>query len=283
MISGITQWAIVTLIPATILNLEMLSRRNELLVYYLKKFPPKNERNISIIMFSEYTFENKTYDAWTNQFRDIAPVQLIDTSSDGFHRRERFGYRYMCKFFMLDIYKYLDAYDYYWRLDNDCFVIKLNYDIFSWVEKNGIQYAYPVQGREEHKTTAETLPYWLSNYTAACDVKPTAPLDNNISVPMHFYNNFHIGYVRFFKRPDVQHFLLSINSTGFLTTHRWGDAPLQAYAVRLFMDPQAIRQIQGFEYVHGSHRNRITNTSIVYVRGIITQMIKTNISDLVKY
>lgn len=35
--------------------------------------------------------------------------------------------------------------------------------------------------------------------------------------------------------------------------HRWGDSTIQAYAVRLFMEPASIRQVPDFKYIHGSH------------------------------
>jgi hypothetical protein len=51
----------------------------------------------------------KTY---RTAFQDVAEVKIIDTSSRGFlHQKEgRFGYKYMCKFFSLDVYDYLREY-----------------------------------------------------------------------------------------------------------------------------------------------------------------------------
>jgi hypothetical protein len=278
-VNQITQWAVVALIPATVHHVETMRKRNALLARYLSRHP-SNENNVSILIFSESTFENRTYEEWDNDFKNVTRVQFIDTSSLGFNRKDRFGYHYMCKFFMLDIYEFLKPYDYYWRLDGDCFLLKLNFNIFDWMKNSSIEYAYATKGVEQHKQTKETLPPWLLNYTNQCAIIPTALLDNPLDAPVHFYNNFHLGSVAFFQRPDVQHFLLSVNDSGYLTTHRWGDAPLQGYAVRLFMDPKAVQKVPGLEYVHGSHRIKVVDGASSYVRGIISRIIQTNITEL---
>jgi len=76
----------------------------------------------------------------------------------------------------------------------------------------------------------------------------------------NFYNNFHIGKVSFFLRADVQHFLQSVNATGSILTHRWGDSTIQAYAVRTFMNPTAVQLIPNISYVHGSHGDALVTS-----------------------
>ncbi len=251
-----SKWAIVALTRS---GRKDLPRRNELIFNMIQKYG--NNRDITIIMFSEEQITNNEIQKWQNQFGKLATVKYIDTSSNGFlNTNEKFGYKYMCKFFMLDIYEYLKPYDYYLRCDTDCYITKLDYDIFDWVEKNKVEYAYGIRKLEAHGPTKNTLPKWVDSYMSEHSITPKSLMNYPLSTCFNFYNNFHIAYVPFFNRKDVKDFLLAVNSSGNVLAHRWGDSTIQAYAVRLFMNTEKIKQVPNFEYIHGSHGNRIVNT-----------------------
>jgi hypothetical protein len=160
----------------------------------------------------------------------------------------------------LDLYDYLDEYDYYLRLDTDDFIVKLQVDIFNWVERNEVEYGYAIRKIEGHGITRQTLPEFSIQYASRCKIKPSAIMDYPIQKCFNFYNNFHIGKVSFFKRPDVRDYLLAVNTTGNLRALRWGDSTIQAYAVRLFMDPRRIRMVPNVVFIHGSHGQREITT-----------------------
>jgi hypothetical protein len=59
--------------------------------------------------------------AWQKTFHNLARVRAINTASKRLSVAEGgndkgFGYKYMCKFFSVDIYDYLQEYDFYFRL-----------------------------------------------------------------------------------------------------------------------------------------------------------------------
>ncbi len=108
---------------------------------------------------------------------------------------------------MIDMYEYLQEYDYYLRIDSDCFLTNIGYNILEWAETQRLQYAWVAYGMESHKPTTDTLYPWIENYTKEHNVTPTALLGNKLSAPLTFYNNFHIGKVCFFDRSDVKRFL----------------------------------------------------------------------------
>ena len=253
--NGNKKWAIVALIKP---SRAKVNRRNELIAEMLKKFG--TNRNVTIIFFSEEKFEESKVKSWQKQFAGF-PVRTVDTSSRGFNPpHQRYGYKYMCKFFTLDMYEYLEPYDYYMRVDTDCHIVKLDYNVFDWAEKNEVQYGWGTRKLEPHGPTKSTLPVWTQKYIENCGLYPSAPMDQDLSTCFNFYNNFHIGDINFFRRADVKHFLTSVNASGFIQSHRWGDSTIQAYAVRLFMNPSAIRYLPDFEYIHGSHGNRLVST-----------------------
>ena len=250
------RWAIIAL---TRPDREDVRERNQNLV---EKFKPYSKlHNITTIFFSESKFSSETVSEWTYAFRDIGSVRIIDTSSKGFDGRERYGYKYMCKFFALDLYEYLkDDYDYYLRCDTDCYLRQLDFDVFQWTVDNNVEYGFAMRKLEAHQPTKKSIPDWAEKYVEKCGLVPTALMDGSLQVCFNFYNNFHIAKVTFFRRPDVQHFLLAVNASGYIKSMRWGDSTIQAYAVRLFMHPSAIAQIPNFSYIHGSHGHRIIST-----------------------
>jgi Glycolipid 2-alpha-mannosyltransferase len=252
------RWAIITLARPGRTDAEM-QMRNQNIIMKLK--PYSNSHNITIIFFSEFIFGDKAVADLANEFKDVGSVRYIDTSVNRYQGSESFGYKYMCKFFAVDVYEYLkNDYDYYMRCDTDCYLQELNYDILQWSVDNNVGYGFAMRKIEAHKETRVNLPFWTEKYMRKCDLRPTAVMDVPLSTCFNFYNNFHIGNVAFFNRPDVQHFLLAVNKSGHILSSRWGDSTIQAYAVRLFMNPAAIVQVPEFSYIHGSHGNRLVST-----------------------
>lgn len=250
------RWAIIALARPEGADLQ---QRNLQLMAKIKKY--SHSHNITIILFSETQFPSGALERLEEEFRDIGGVRIVDTSKNGFNGADRFGYKYMCKFFAIDVYEYLkDDYDYYMRCDTDCYLSEMDYDIFQWVLDNHVSYGFSMRKIEAHRPTRDTLPVWTEKYMKKCNLDATAPMDVPLKTCFNFYNNFHIGSVAFFRRPDVQHFLLAVNSSGHIQSDRWGDSTIQAYAVRLFMNPAEIVQVPNFSYVHGSHNNRVVST-----------------------
>ena len=170
-----------------------------------------------------------------------------------------YGYKYMCKFFAVDMYDLLKDFDFYLRVDSDCFLKNLKYDIFQWAEDKNLGYGYLARKLEVHGPTKQTLPSWTQKYTQKCAVTPKSPMGLPMGMCFNFYNSFHIGRVSFFLRPEVVDFLRAVNESGRILSHRWGDSTIQAYAVRLFMEPRALFRLPNVTYVHGSHSNIVSS------------------------
>jgi hypothetical protein len=141
-----------------------LTKRNELLARYLRK-NTSSSTDLSLLFFSEQKINVSTIEEWNQTFAGTAAkVELVDTADKGYKSGHgfKYGYEYMCKFFMIDIYEYLveRKIDYYMRMDGDCFIVRLDYDIFSWILSNNVQYGYVIMRPENHEKTVDTLPNW---------------------------------------------------------------------------------------------------------------------------
>ena len=193
--------------------------RNQALVDKLKPFASKHD--ITMIFFSEMSFPQAVVEGYKKAFQGVAEVKIVNTAQRGFQLPERFGYKYMCKFFSLDMYDFLKEYDFYMRCDTDCYIRKLSFDIFEWAEKNNVGYGFAMRKLEAHGPTKTTLPVWVKDYVNRCDIEPSALMDRELSVCFNFYNNWHLGSVHFFNRPDVRHFLEAVNASGNIFANRY--------------------------------------------------------------
>jgi hypothetical protein len=244
-----TRWAIVALTRPSDIN---INTRNANLKNYLRRY--HHYHNITLIFFSEFKIKNRTKDLWGKIFKNVATIRIINTYKDGFDEEDRYGYKYVCKFFSISMFKYLENdYDYYMRLDGDVYIKKLDYDIFAWTALTQPDYVFGARKIEAHRTTRETLPSFVANYTKKYNIVPTCNMDEPLSFCFNFYNNFHIGKVSFMTSNQVKHFLNEILDSNNIVQYRWGDSTIQAYTVRLFSKPERIFQVQNFTYIHGSH------------------------------
>jgi hypothetical protein len=248
-----SRWAIVTLTKHGKQEVKRdIDKRNKLLAEKLK--PYAQNHNFTFIFFSEFNIPSNVIQNWIDVFKDVGTVRYVNTRHLGF--KGVFGYIYMCKFYSLDIYTLLKDYDYYMRCDIDCYIEKLDYDMFQWFENRNGGYGFASRKTESHKITVRTMPPWMNDYMSACSIVPASLMGSNFDYCFNFYNNWHIGRISFFNRPDVRHFLKSVNESGNYLKHHWGDSTVQAYTVRLFMDTDQILQVPNFTYIHGSHGPR---------------------------
>merc|ERR1712054_471691 len=98
---------------------------------------------------------------------------------------------------------------------------------------------------------------FLDKYVAQAG-GPVAKSAPELTAKGVFFTNFFISRVDWWVRPEVKAFLAAIDATGDVYHHRWGDAPIQTAALRLFAEPSSILHLD-IDYLHLSTRNRIRN------------------------
>lgn len=232
-----------------------LIRRNELLhSNFNMKF------NNDVIIFHEGNIKQEHQ----TRIKELTPnIKFVDVSEKAFClltgincQKEVLGYNHMCRFYAMQIYDYLDGYDYYMRLDDDSYIMsEIRYDIFKFMQENDIVYGYRFSKFDGHAETARTLPKTVLRYikTNKIDIKcDTANINHQ-----NFYNNFHVSKVNFWKREDVKAFLKYIDEQGGIYRYRWGDSTIQALAVKMFTEPKQIYKFDDFDYYHASHNETI--------------------------
>lgn len=202
---------------------------------------------------------------------------------------ERIGYKHMCRFYSLQIFDYLDDYDYVMRLDDDGFIeTPVGFDLFEHMEEQGAEFLYRILDWDTHKPTLNRFPQIVHRYIEErgltipgsydfIDVKLRTEQPPHTRHKWHtypglqtwskgvmgfctklhsilgYYSNFYASRLDFWRRPDVQDFLNYIDKDGCIYYWRVGDQPIHAAALQLFLDPDKIIRTNSFTYNHYSH------------------------------
>ncbi|KAJ1453891.1 nucleotide-diphospho-sugar transferase [Pelagophyceae sp. CCMP2097] len=224
------------------------------------------------------------------QFHDVSGVwgkfqgvaaQIPDEAEWDAKDRSR-GYKHMCRFYGTQIFDIVATlgYDVIMRVDDDVFLLNtLEYDPFRVVWDSGVVYAWGATDKESHFKTEQTFQPWVRKYceyvdwgeSAAATESRCLGVADRVIEEMYF-NNVFASRVAFWQQPIVKKFLLDVDESHGIYTHRWGDAPIQSAAVRLFArgsltaqgvvlkangDRLLVRQLPKMEYAHFSTNNLI--------------------------
>lgn len=235
---------------------EKLIKRN---AYIYENFNKNLETQYPLVIFHEGNISQE-HQNFILQYERNADVRFIDISSHfrwpasiplssvkdhAFHP----GYRLMCAFNCFHIWNYVKDFDYIMRVDEDCLIGELKYDIFKHMEENSMHYLVSRFSEETHPLTNETLPpvahSLLGDKWAVSDYD-----QHNLWVP---YTNLYVAKTALFLQPDVQEFLLKLTSDERFLTHRWGDHVTMGIILKAFSKPEKVSHIHNFIFYHGSH------------------------------
>ncbi|OLY80433.1 putative mannosyltransferase KTR3 [Smittium mucronatum] len=178
------------------------------------------------------------------------------------------SYRHMCRFNSGFFYKHplLHSLKYYWRLEPDIdFYCDLKYDPFTFMRKNGKLYSFVVSLLELEMTIPTLWEHTLSFANAtnlsstlfSMFAKQTKPypgkfkgIDSSRYNLCHFWSNFEIASLDFYRSPEYQQYFDYLDSTGNFFYERWGDAPIHSLAVGLFLNYNQLHFFNDIGYRH---------------------------------
>jgi len=242
-------------------NYTSLIRRN----YLIKKNVDKSEKYDKII-FTEGNIEDKHKKVIGSR---LDKVTFVDVSGD-FEKKEevkpewrtKLGYKNMCRFNSVKIWKYVKEYKYIMRLDDDSFVMNGNFvsstrnnkvykDVFKFMEEEGATFMYVRDKWDSHRKTESTLPENTKNFIRNRGLH-TKCGNRDIS-SQNFYNNIYATKVSFWRRKKVKEYLSHVDKSMGIYKHRWGDSTVMALAIKMFCDRDKVVKADRVKYRHGSH------------------------------
>ncbi|KAG0438102.1 Glycolipid 2-alpha-mannosyltransferase 1 [Dictyocoela muelleri] len=173
------------------------------------------------------------------------------------------SYRQMCRFFSGFFYrnKYMLKYDYYMRLEPGVkFLCKINYDIFEYMQKNRKDYGFVIT-LHEFMETIPTLWHEAMNFVEENrhllteNTKFEYILNGNEYNGCHFWDNFEVANLNFFRSELYQKYFDYLDKRGGFFYERWGDAPVHSIAINLFMKKEKIHFFEDIGYEHSPFLN----------------------------
>ncbi|KRH92697.1 Glycolipid 2-alpha-mannosyltransferase (alpha-1,2-mannosyltransferase) [Pseudoloma neurophilia] len=169
-------------------------------------------------------------------------------------------YRKMCRFFSGFLHKnrYMLKYDYYWRIEPQHirFLCKILYDPFEYMRRNNIEYGFNMNVREIMETIPSlwehTINFVQNNKNIISNQKPLEQLidENGNYTGCHFWTNFEIANLNFFRSEIYQKYFDYLDRTGNFFYERWGDAPVHSLAVGIFLGKRKIHFFDDIGYEH---------------------------------
>lgn len=195
----------------------------------------------------------------------------------GVHKGDMESYHHMCRFYSGKFYDVpaLQRFKWYWRVEPHVqFSCAVTYDPFRLMRERGKKYGYTVALWELDNTLPELFravsefkalrrikssslwkgfvrPSWMpwgTRWLSAA--QPLHDAAGDAWNLCHFWSNFEIGDLDFFRSEAHREFFDFLDSKGGFYTERWGDASVHTFAAALLLEPDELHHFEDFGYYH---------------------------------
>ncbi|KAH0165522.1 nucleotide-diphospho-sugar transferase, partial [Aureobasidium melanogenum] len=185
--------------------------------------------------------------------QDAARAQIKEQGDRGIVHAGQESYHHMCRFYSMKFYDHpaIQPYKWYWRIEPGIsFVCPINFDPFVYMSRENKRYAYVI-ALQEVGSTVRSLYRVVSDYKDRMNITPSrywnalvdrswAPLPIRWLLRLapyrdvngdewnlcHFWNNFEIADLDFFREESYRHMMDHLDNLGGFYYERWGDASI---------------------------------------------------------
>ncbi|KAM0792249.1 hypothetical protein ACM66B_004943 [Microbotryomycetes sp. NB124-2] len=220
----------------------------------------------SEVKFAQIPKEHWSYPDWVNQTLAAQERQKMVDENVIYGGSE--SYRHMCRFNSGFFYrqKVLQEYDWYWRVEPGI-ELKCDVDVdpFLFMEANNKVYGFTIV-LYEYERTIQTLWQTVKDFAKEHPeyIDPDNAMrfmvdDANSSLQdsrynlCHFWSNFEIADMRFWRSKAYSDFFEYLDSKGGFFYERWGDAPVHSIAASLFLPKDKIWHADFIAYRHNPY------------------------------
>lgn len=207
---------------------------------------------------------------WIDEKRFERGLQLLEDKGVLYGGSK--SYRNMCRFNSGYFFrqKILDSYDYYFRVEPDVeYFCDFPYDPFKVMREKNKKYGFVIS-LHEYEDTIPTLWDAIEEYmeenkddidmennsykfvTDCSMIGKYGPIvDSNSDYNLcHFWSNFEVGDLNFFRGERYRRFFEYLDSKGGFYYERWGDAPVHSIGVSLLLNRDEIIHFDELGYTH---------------------------------
>ncbi|KAK6456250.1 glycolipid 2-alpha-mannosyltransferase [Scheffersomyces xylosifermentans] len=205
--------------------------------------------------------------------RQKKEMEIMDKHNIAYAKKE--SYHNMCRFYSGNFYNVpeLQKYRYYWRIEPDVkFYTNIKYDVFKYLEGTKKVYGFTINLYDIQETVKTLWPETLNflnqkdNYKYVNVNGAHQWLLENLQNPQinkmtggystcHFWSNFEIADMDFFRGEAYNEWFKYLDSTGKFYYERWGDAPIHSMGLALFADKKQIHWFRDIGYFHDPYYN----------------------------
>ncbi|KAK4053756.1 hypothetical protein OIV83_001412 [Microbotryomycetes sp. JL201] len=220
----------------------------------------------SEVKFALIPKEHWGYPDWVNQTLATEERQKMVNENVIYGGSE--SYRHMCRFNSGFFYRQrvLQEYDWYWRVEPGI-ELKCDVDVdpFLFMEANNKVYGFTIV-LYEYERTIQTLWQTVKDFAKehpehiAKDNAmrfmvddPNTDLQDSRYNLCHFWSNFEIADMRFWRSKAYSDFFEYLDSKGGFFYERWGDAPVHSIAASLFLPKDQIWHADFIAYRHNPY------------------------------
>ncbi|ODV88598.1 glycosyltransferase family 15 protein [Tortispora caseinolytica NRRL Y-17796] len=158
----------------------------------------------------------------------------------------------------------LQQFKYYWRVEpNTHYYCDIDYDLFRYMEDNEKTYGFTISLYDDPNSIvtlwnttmdflSDHIDYLHPNSALGYLLDNSRPDHNKIAgySTNHFWSNFEIGDMDFFRSEPYTQFFNALDVAGGFYYERWGDAPVHTIGLVLFEDKHKIHWFRDIGYRH---------------------------------
>ncbi|KAG7194776.1 uncharacterized protein KQ657_004456 [Scheffersomyces spartinae] len=187
----------------------------------------------------------------------------------------KLSYHNMCRFYSGTFYNIpeLLKFKYYWRIEPQVkFFTDIKYDVFKYLEGTQKVYGFTLSLYDIEDSVTTLWPETIKFLNSDDNYKYINPngafqwlLENQQNPKKaeiaggystcHFWSNFEIGDMDFFRGEAYTNWFKHLDSTGKFYYERWGDAPVHSIGLGLFADKSKIHWFRDIGYEHDPYLN----------------------------
>lgn len=169
------------------------------------------------------------------------------------------SYRKMCRFFAGPVFttEVLREYEFAWRLDSHVrYLCDIVDDPIARMRGSSAVYGFAMRMKEKMDTIPSLWPT-LEAYAAEKGLAAHARDQWDVTIPganmdsgCHYWNNFEITRLSFFRGARYQDLFSYLDHAGGFFYERWGDAPVRSWALILLADKRDVVWFEEVGYQH---------------------------------
>lgn len=250
--------------PYTFLNDEPFSER------FIEKIKKYSDAPMEFVQIPADVWQKP---AFVDETREKEAMDRLERLNVAYAKMA--SYHNMCRFYSGKFYDLpaLQKYKFYWRLEPGVrFFNEINYDVFKYLQGTGKIYGFTVNIYDIDDSIETLFPETLAflnqgdNYKYVNENGAFQWMTENQQIPKkarvangystcHFWSNFEIADMDFYRGEAYSNWFKHLDSTGKFYYERWGDAPVHSLGLALFADKSKIHWFRDIGYQHSPYRH----------------------------